>query len=74
MTMGTIIKVSGNSREVVKVIDVDDLYSASMEALAEAIKANKKGKGVTYLTKFLIANGEKIHGGYYARGLQYTES
>jgi hypothetical protein len=74
MTMGTIIKVSGNSREVVKVIDVDDLYSASMEALAEAIKANKKGKGVTYLTKFLIAQGEKIHGGYYARGLQYTES
>jgi hypothetical protein len=74
MTMGTIIKVSGNSREVVKVIDVDDLYNASMEALAEAIKANKKGKGVTYLTKFLIAQGEKIHGGYYARGLQYTES
>jgi hypothetical protein len=74
MTMGTIIRVSGSTKEIVKEIDIDDLYSASMEALAEAIKANKKGKGVTYLTKFLIAQGEKIHGGYYARGLQYTES
>lgn len=78
MAMGTIVKVQGNSKEVIREVDVDDLYSASMEAYAEAIKANKrscrKGERINYMTKFLIVQAEKIHGGYYAMGLQYTDN
>jgi hypothetical protein len=73
-TMGTIVKVQGPSREVVKELDCSDLFIASMEAYAFAIKANRKGKDITYLTKFLVVSDGRVQGGYYARGLQYTDN
>jgi hypothetical protein len=73
-TMGTIVKVQGPSQEIVRELDCSDLFTASMEAYALAIKANRKGTGISYLTKFLVVRDGKVQGGYYARGLQYTEN
>lgn len=73
MSMLSVIKVQGPNKEVIREIDGTP-YDGAMEAYAEAIKANKRGKA-NYLTKFLVTdslNG-KVIAGYYAIGLQYTE-